>query len=151
MALIDTITNDMKDAMRAREEVRVRALKNIRAAFIEALKVDGSQTLSDDKALAVLRSIAKKRIEAITQYVDGGREDLADDERAELIVIEAYLPKLADEATVRAWVADAIAAVGATGPKDMGKVMGKLNGEHKGEFDGGLGSSVVKELLGAMG
>jgi hypothetical protein len=151
MALIDTITNDMKDAMRAREEVRVRALKNIRAAFIEALKVDGSQTLSDDKALAVLRSIAKKRIEAITQYVDGGREDLADDERAELTVIEGYLPKLADEATVRAWVADAIAAVGATGPKDMGKVMGKLNGEHKGEFDGGLGSSVVKELLAAMG
>jgi uncharacterized protein YqeY len=151
MALIDTITNDMKDAMRAREEVRVRALKNIRAAFIEALKVDGSQTLSDDKALAVLRSIAKKRIEAITQYVDGGREDLADDERAELTVIEGYLPKLADEATVRAWVADAIAAVGAAGPKDMGKVMGKLNAEHKGEFDGGLGSSVVKELLAAMG
>jgi uncharacterized protein YqeY len=151
MPLIDTITNDLKEAMKAREEGRLRAIKNIRAAFIEALKVDGSATLSDEQALAVLRIQAKRRVESITQYRAAGRDDLAVDEEVELAVINGYLPSLADEATTRAWVAEAIAAVGAAGPRDMGKVMGHLTANHKGEYDSGKASGLVKEALAALG
>ncbi|MFM2161663.1 MAG: hypothetical protein RLZZ383_1175 [Pseudomonadota bacterium] len=151
MALIDTINADLKDAMKARDAARTNAIRNIRSAFLEALKVDGKETLTDEQAITVLRGLSKRRAESITAYDAAGRPEMADAERAELAVIEAYLPQLADEATVTGWVEAAIAATGATGPKDMGKVMGKLNAEHKGTFDGGLASAVVKARLAALG
>lgn len=147
MPIVDTVSSQMKDAMKAKDKERLTALRGIRAALIEAMKADGSETLSDDAAVEIMRRLAKQRKDSISEYDKAGRDDLADAERAELAVIEEYLPKLADEATTRAWVAEAIAATGASSMADMGKVMGKLMGAHKGELDGGLANRIVKEKL----
>lgn len=147
MGLVEQVSADIKAAMLAQDKARTTALRNIRAAFIEALKTDGAATLSDDAAVGVLRTLAKRRKESIDAYVGGGREDLASEERAELAVINGYLPQQADEATTRAWIADAIAEVGATSVKEMGKVMGALTKAHGDVVDKGLASRLVKELL----
>ena len=147
MPIIDDVTSQMKDAMRAKDKIRLTALRGIRAAFIEALKADGSETLADEKCIPILRRLEKQRKESIAAYEAGGREDLAAPERGELAVIEDFLPSLADEATTTTWVQTAIEAAGATGPQDMGKVMGALMREHKGEVDGGLAKNVALKLL----
>lgn len=147
MGLLEQVSDELKAAMRAKDKVRLGALKNIRAAFIEALKEDGAETLADEKALGILRRIAKQRRESIDAYRDGGREDLVEAEAAELAVVEAFLPQLADEATTRAWVQEAIAQTGASAPADMGKVMGALMGAHKDELDGKLANRIVRESL----
>ena len=147
MPIIDDVTAQMKEAMRAKDKLRLTALRGIRAAFIEALKADGSETLADEKCIPILRRLEKQRKESISAYEAGGREDLAEPERGELAVIEAFLPSLADEATTTGWVQAAIEASGAAGPQDMGKVMGALMREHKGEVDGGLAKDVALKLL----
>jgi hypothetical protein len=147
MSLVDQITQDIKDAMKARDAARTAALRNIRAGFIEAMKVDGATTLADDKALVVLRTLAKRRKESIDAYAAGGRDDLVADEAAELAVIEAYLPKQADADQTRVWAIEAIAAIGATTPKEMGKVMAALGEAHGDLVDKGMASRIVKELL----
>lgn len=147
MGLVEQVSADLKDAMRAQDKGRTTALRNLRAAFIEALKVDGAATLTEDAALTVIRQQAKRRQESIDAYTAGGREDLVAEERAELDVLQAYLPQLADEATLRGWIAAAIAQTGAASPKEMGKVMGALTAAHKGEYDGALASRIVKESL----
>ena len=147
MPIIDDVTVQMKEAMRAKDKLRLTALRSIRAAFIEALKADGSETLPDEKCIPILRRLEKQRKESISAYEAGGREDLAGPERGELAVIEAFLPSLADESTTTAWVQAAIEASGAAGPQDMGKVMGALMREHKGEVDGGLAKDVALKLL----
>lgn len=148
MTIVETVSAQMKDAMRARDKARVTALRGIRAAFLTEIKAEGGRdTLTDDEAVAVLRKLAKQRQESIEAYAAGGREEMAEAERAELAVVEAFLPKLADEATTRAWVRQAVAATGATGLSDMGKVMGKLMAAHKAELDGKLASRLVREAL----
>jgi len=147
MAIVDEVSAQIKDAMRAKDKPRTSALRNIRAAFIEALKAEGSESLSDEEAVAVLTRLAKQRRESIEAYDSAGRDDLAASEKAELAVIEQWLPTLADEATTRAWVAEAVAATGASSPSDMGKVMGRLMGSHKGEIDGKLANRLVREAL----
>ena len=147
MAIIDEVSEQMKASMRARDKPRTASLRNIRAAFIEALKADGADTLADAAAIAILTRLAKQRRESITAYEAGGRDDLVAAERAELEIIEAWLPKMADEATVKGWVAEAVAATGASAPSDMGKVMGALMKAHKGEFDGKLGNQLVRAAL----
>ena len=147
MPIIDDVTSQMKDAMRAKDKVRLAALRGIRAAFIEALKADGADTLSDEKCIPILRRLEKQRKESIAAYEAGGREDLAAPERGELTVIEGFLPSLADEATTTVWVQAAIDSAGASGPQDMGKVMGALMRAHKGEVDGGLAKDVALKLL----
>jgi len=147
MGILEQVSEQMKDAMRAKDKVRLSGLKGIRAAFIEALKEDGSDELSDDRAVTILRRLAKQRRESITAYEEGGRDDLVEQEKGELAVIEAFLPTLADEATTRAWVDEAIAKTGASSPADMGKVMGALMGAHKDELDGGLANRIVREKL----
>lgn len=149
MSIEQQVTEEMKVAMRAKDKARLTALKGIRAAFIEALKEDGSESLADDKATPILRRLAKQRRESIEAYEQGGRTDLAAQERAELEVIDAFLPSLADEETTRAWVAEAIASTGASSPSDMGRVMGALMGAHRGELDGKLANRLVRELLGS--
>lgn len=148
MGLLEQVSADIKSAMLAQDKVRTAALRNIRAAFIEALKADGSTDLSDAAALGVLRTLAKRRKESIDAYVAGGREDLVAEERADLAVIEGYLPQQADEATTRGWITAAIAASGASSVKDMGRVMGALTKAHGDALDKGLASRLVKELLG---
>lgn len=147
MGIYDDVSEGIKEAMKARDKERTNALRNIRAGFIAALKEDNSQTLSDEAALAVLRRLAKQRLESIEAYTAGGREDLAEPERAELKIIEGFLPTLANEATTRAWVEAAIASVGATSKKEMGKVIGALMKAHKDEVDGKLANKIAGELL----
>lgn len=147
MAIQDDVTAQMKEAMRAHDPARTNALRNIRAAFLNEMKKDNSKSLDDETCTAILRRLEKQRKESIDAYEKGGRTELAEAERAELAVIEQYLPKLADEATTRRWVEEAIAASGAKAPADLGKVMGALMKGHKGELDGGLANRIAKELL----
>ena len=147
MAIYDDITTEMKAAMRAKDKPRLTTIRNIRSAFINKRKESNADTLSDDQCVAVLRQLAKQRKDSVQSYTAAGREDLAAIEAAELAVIEVYLPKLADEATTRAWVQEAIAAAGATEPRHVGKVMGQLMRAHRGEIDGGLAKRLVAAML----
>ena len=147
MAIVDDVTQQMKDAMRAKDKVRLGALRGMRSAFIEAMKADGSDTLADDKSIAILRRLEKQRRESIEAFESGGRQELAEVEKAELAVIEAFLPSLADEATTTQWVEAAIAKSGAAGPGDMGRVMGAIMAAHKGEVDGRMAKDIALRLL----
>ena len=147
MSLADDVMVELKAAMRAREKVRIGALRSIKASIIEALKSDGSESLSEDQEQKILRRLAKQRREAIDAFSDAGRDDAAEQERAELEVIEGFLPKMADEAQTRAWVDEAISATGAASPSDMGKVMGALMKDHRAVLDAGLANTIVRERL----
>ena len=149
MPIFETVSEQLKEAMKAQDKVRVTGLRGIRAAFIEAMKVDNSTAVPDDKAEEILRRLAKQRKESIEAYTAGNRTDLVAEEERELRVIEAFLPQVADEATTRQWVRDAIAASGATSQKDIGKTMAALMGAHKGQLDGKLANRIVRELLPA--
>jgi len=148
MGLVETVAAQMKEAMKAKNAARLGALRNIRAAFLTEMKKDGSETLDEAASIAVLRRLAKQRQESIDAFTQAGRADRADEERAELAVIESFLPRLADASTTRGWVEAAIAASGASGPKELGKVMGALMKAHKGDVDGDLARRIASELLG---
>lgn len=147
MSLVDQIAADLKQSMLARDTSRTTGLRMIRAAFIEAEK-EGKGALTDERCLESLRRLKKQREDSIQSYEGAGRADLADVERAELTIIEAYLPKLADEATTLGWVREAIASAGATSAKEMGKVMGVLMKAHKADIDGGLARTLIERELG---
>jgi hypothetical protein len=148
MGRVETVTAQMKDAMKAKDAARLGALRNIRAAFLVEMKKDGSETLDDATSIAVLRRLAKQRQESIDAFTQANRPERVAEERAELAVIEEFLPRLADEATTRAWVKEAIAASGAASAKELGKVMGALMKAHKGDVDGDLARRLAAELLG---
>ena len=137
----------MKDALRAKDKLRLGTLRSVRAGFLNELKKDNSETLSDDACLAILRRLEKQRKESIEAFEAGGREEMAAKESAELAVIQEFLPSLAGEALTKTWVEEAIAASGAAAPGDMGKVMGALMKAHKGDVDGNLAKKVAQELL----
>jgi len=147
MAIVDDVTNQMKDAMRAKDTVRLATLRSMRTAFLNEMKKDGSDTVSDEVCEALLRKLEKQRKESIEAFAKGGREEMAETERAELAVIQEFLPQLADAAQTRAWVEAAIAESGASGPREMGKVMGALMKAHKADIDGNLAREIVQELL----
>jgi hypothetical protein len=147
VGIFDEATLGMQAARKAKDEVRLTALRAIRAAFLLEMKKDNATTLSDEVCIGVLRKLEKQRHESIEAFEAAGRADRAATERAELAVIESFLPRLADEATTRAWVQEAIAASGATGARELGKVMGALMKVHKGEVDGNLARKLASELL----
>ena len=150
MSLKDQIFSDLKEAMKSKEQDKLRVLRSLKAKMMEkeiAERSGGEATLTDEQALQVLTKAAKQRKESIDQFVQGGREDLAENERVELAIIEAYLPEMMSEEEVRAIVKQKIQAMGANGPQDMGKVMGPLMGQLKGKADGSLVSRLVKEEL----
>ncbi len=147
MPIVDDVTAQLKDAMKAKDERRLAALRSMRTAFLNEMKKDGSDAISDEVCVELLRKLAKQRKESIEAFSKGGREEMAEAERAELAVLEEFLPSLADEAQTRAWVEAAISESGASGPKDMGRVMGLLMKAHKGEIDGGLARGLVQERL----
>lgn len=147
MALVDDVSQQMKDALRAKETTRLAALRGIRAAFLNEMKKDGAESLPDATAIAVLRKLEKQRKESIEAFETGGRADRADEERAELAVVQTFLPSLADEATTRAWVTTAIEESGASAPGDVGRVMGAVMKAHKGDVDGNLARKIAQELL----
>jgi uncharacterized protein YqeY len=149
MPIFDDVNNQMKDALRAQQKLRLQALRNIRAAFLLRLKEDGPQTVSDEECVPILRRLEKQRKESIEAFDGAGRTEQAASERAELEIILGFLPKQADEATVRTWVESAIAESGAKSQKDLGRVMGALMKAHKGEMDGNLARKLATELLPA--
>jgi uncharacterized protein YqeY len=147
MGIEQTVSERLAVAMKARDAGRVAALRGIRAAFLNEMKKDNAKTLADEISVEVLRRLAKQRRESIEAFDGAGRPERAAEERAELAVIEEFLPQLADEAATRAWVQEAIAASGAAAPGDVGKVMGALMKAHKGEVDGQLARRLAQELL----
>jgi uncharacterized protein YqeY len=148
MSLMDQVSAELKKAMLAKDAPRTTGLRMIRAAFIE-LEKEGKGEVTEDRCLDALKRLKKQRIDSITSYEAAKREDLAEVERAELAVIETFLPKQADEATTRAWVKEAIAASGATSPKEMGKAMGVLMKAHKDDIDAGLARKLLEQELSA--
>lgn len=148
MTIQETVKEKMKDAMRAKEEVRVRVLRGLMAAFTNELVTLGKtpqDALSDEESLVVITRASKQRKDAIDQFIKGGREDLADDEKAELAVIEEFLPELMSEEEIKKVVDAKKAEMGVTDKSQMGQFMGAVMGELKGKADGQLVKKVVDE------
>ena len=148
MNLFDQISADIKTAMLAREKVRLEALRGIKKEFLEAKTAPGAGgELSDDAAMQILIKLAKQRRESAQIYAENNRPELAENELAEMAVIEEYLPKALSPEELQAEVKAIIAEVGATGPKDMGKVMGTATKKLAGRADGKAISALVRQLL----
>lgn len=147
MSIFETVSSQMKDALKAGDKIRLSTLRGVRAALLNRMKEDGSDSVSDEECIALLRRLEKQRRESIDAFENAGRDEQAAAERAELEIIGSFLPSLADEATTRAWVQEAIAASGAAAPGDAGRVMGALMKAHRGEVDGGLAKRLAAELL----
>lgn len=146
MSLKQQLTDDMKAAMKAGEKERLGVIRLVNAA-IKQKEVDERVELDDAAVLAVLEKMVKQRKDSVSQYEGAGREDLAAIERAEIAVIETYLPAKLDEAAILAAIDEAIAATGASGPADIGKLMGVLKPKLAGQADMGLVSKLVKQKL----
>jgi uncharacterized protein YqeY len=148
MDLFDTISSDIKTAMLARDKVALEALRGIKKELIEAKTAKGSDgTLADDLAVKILQKMVKQRKESAQIFTEQGRPELAENELAEVKVIERYLPAQMSEADLETAIAGIIAEVGASGPQDMGKVMGVASKQLAGKTEGKLISVKVKELL----
>ncbi|MGJ4803502.1 GatB/YqeY domain-containing protein [Luteimonas sp. SDU82] len=146
MTLKQQLTDDMKAAMKAGEKDRLGVIRLINAA-IKQREVDERIQLDDAAVLAVLEKMLKQRKDSVTQFEAAGRDDLVAIERAEIEVIQAYLPAQLDEAQIAAAIDSAIAQTGASGPADMGKLMGVLKPALAGQADMGLVSKLVKQKL----
>ncbi|CAQ44041.1 GatB/YqeY domain-containing protein [Stenotrophomonas maltophilia] len=146
MSMKQQLTEDMKAAMKAGEKHKLGVIRLINAA-IKQREVDERIELDDTAVIAVLDKMVKQRKDSVSQYEAANREDLAEIERAEIVVIEAYLPAKMDEAEIVAAIQAAIAETGASGPADMGKLMGALKPKLAGQADMGLVSKLVKQLL----
>jgi uncharacterized protein YqeY len=140
------LTDDMKAAMKAGEKDKLGVIRLINAA-IKQKEVDERIELDDTAVIAVLDKMVKQRKDSVSQYEAANREDLAAIERAEIVVIEAYLPAKMGEAEIAAAIQAAIAETGATGPADMGKLMGALKPRLAGQADMGVVSKLVKQAL----
>jgi hypothetical protein len=144
--LLARLEQEVKDAMRARDAVKRDTLRMVLSS-IKAVAIDQNCAASDADVVAALLHAQKTRRESIEQFEKGGRADLADAERAELAVLEPYLPAQLGEAEVRAAAAAVVAELGASSKKDLGRVMKALLARHKGALDGKLASRIVGELL----
>lgn len=146
--LFDQISNDIKEAMKARDKVRLEALRNIKKVFIEAKTTPGANdTLEDAQALKILQKLAKQGHDSADLYTSQNRPDLAEEEMAQVSVIESYLPKQMSEEEIEAVVKEIIAQTGAQSMKEMGKVMGIASKQLAGKADGKKISEIVKKLL----
>lgn len=147
MSLAEQISQDIKQAMLAKEKEKLAALRAIKSALLLEGAKDGSGEVSDETALSIIQKLVKQRKDASTIFKEQGRDDLAKDEDDQIAVLSVYLPAQMGEDEVRQVVKDTIAQVGAAGPQDMGKVMGPVMGKLKGKADGKLISALVKEEL----
>jgi len=151
MSLFETINTEIASAMKARDRVRLEALKGIKKEFIEAKTAPGAGgELPDDKATAILVKMAKQRRESAAIYLENGRKELADGELAEMAVIEEFLPKALSPEELEAEIRNIIARTGAASPKDMGKVMGVATKSLAGRADGKEISAKVREILASL-
>jgi uncharacterized protein len=147
----DKISQALKDAMRAKDEVKTTTLRMVNAAIkqkdIDVARARGDQHISQDEVLNLLQSLIKSRRESIELYKQGGRQDLVDKEGTEIGVIEQFLPKQMNEEETRAVIRDLVASLGATSVKDMGKVMAVLKSNYAGQLDMSKASAAVKDVL----
>ena len=149
MEMFDRISNDIKDAMKAKDKVRLETLRNIKKVFLEAKTAPGANdTLTDEAAMKIMQKLVKQGKDSATLYTEQGRADLAEAELAQGAVIETYLPKQMSAEELETALKAIIAEVGAEGPKDMGKVMGTATKKLAGLAEGRAISAKVKELLG---
>ena len=149
MSLIQTIDQDIKQAMLAKNDVKLRGLRAIKSALLLARTEKGaSEDITEETEIKVLQKLIKQRNESADIYKAQNREDLYKVEAEEMEVISVYLPKQMERGDVEVYLKDLISRVGATSVKDMGKVMGAANKELAGKADGRTISEVVKQLLG---
>ena len=146
-SLRDRLRDDLKDAMRARDAVRRDTIRLVEAAIKNAEIEKRGSELSEQDVQAILQRQVKQRQDSIEQYEQANRSDLADAERAEIAVIEAYLPRQMSREQIEAAARAAIEQLGASGPGDRGKVMGRLMAELRGKADGAQVNAVVSDLL----
>ncbi|MEV4778611.1 GatB/YqeY domain-containing protein [Burkholderia sp. LMU1-1-1.1] len=146
MGLREQITEDMKNAMRAKEASRLATIRLI-LAEIKRKEVDERIEVNDEQTVAIVEKMIKQRKDSITQFEAGGRQDLADIEKAELVVLTAYMPAGLSDEEIAAEVTAAVAASGAAGPQDMGKVMAIVKPKLAGRADMTVVSALVKKAL----
>ena len=146
MSLKAQITEDMKTAMKAGDKDRLKVVRLMLAA-VKQVEVDTRKDLTDDDVIAILTKMVKQRRDSVEQYTNAGRTDLAEQEEAEIAIIEHYLPEQLSTEEIAAIIDEVIAATGASGPQDMGKVMGQLKGKLAGRADMGAASALVKQKL----
>ena len=146
MGLREQVTEDMKAAMRAKETVKLGTIRLL-LAEIKRKEVDERIEVSDEQTVAIVEKMIKQRKDSITQFEAGGRADLADIEKAELAVLTGYMPAGLSDEEVAAEVAAAVAASGAAGPQDMGKVMAIVKPKLAGRADMTVVSALVKKAL----
>ena len=146
MGLREQITEDMKNAMRAKEATRLATIRLI-LAEIKRKEVDERIEVNDEQTVAIVEKMIKQRKDSITQFEAGNRQDLADIEKAELVVLTAYMPAGLSDDEIAAEVAAAVAASGAAGPQDMGKVMAIVKPKLAGRADMTVVSALVKKAL----
>ena len=148
MSLFEQISEDIKAAMKARDKVALETLRNVKKVFLEAKTAPGANdTLSDEDALKLMQKLVKQGKDAAQIYVGQNRQDLADEELAQVAVIERYLPKMLSAEELEVAVKQIIEAVGATSMKDMGKVMGTATKQLAGKAEGRAINEMVKKLL----
>jgi hypothetical protein len=150
MALEQQIQKDIMEAMKAHDNVRLNAVRGIKSEILLAKTAGAVHELSDADVLKIIQKLVKQRKESAELYTQGNRPELAENELAEARFMEAYLPKALSEEEVRTILKDLVAEVGATGPKDMGKVMGAATKKLAGQADGRLISTIVKEILSSL-
>lgn len=146
MSLFDTLQQDMKQALKNKDQLKLSTIRLILSSVSYARIAKGSE-LTDDEVMAVISREAKGRRETIESAIRGGREDIAEREKAELDILQTYLPEQLDEAEIETIVRQIISEVGAVDLKDRGKVMGPLMQKVKGRADGRLVSQVVEKVL----
>lgn len=148
MAILNDINSDLKEAMRAREEFRLSTLRMLSAALKnKKIELGNKNELTDDEIIGVLKTEAKKRRDSAAIYEEGGRPELAEKEKAEIEIINKYLPEMMSEADLEKIARDLVASMGEVGPGDFGRVMGALMARVKGKADGALVNQVLKKVL----
>lgn len=149
MALEQQVQKDIMAAMKAKDQVRLNAVRSIKSAILLARTAEGaSGELTDGDIVKLIQKLAKQRKEAAEQYAAAGRQELADNELAEAEVLGGYLPKQLSPEELEAKLREIVAEVGATAPKDMGRVMGVATKRLAGLADGKAVSEAVRKLLG---
>ena len=146
MATLDTLRDDMKSAMRGGDKFRLGVIRLVMAA-VKQREVDERISLEEADVRALIEKMIKQRRDAITQFSEGGREDLADKERNEVEILEGYLPKAMSAEEIEALVAAAVEATGAASMRDMGRVMGEVKSRATGRLDMAVASDLVKRRL----
>ncbi len=150
MGLDEKITEELKKAIKESDKVRMDALRSIRAGLLELKKSGLNREITEEDEIKILKSLVKKRKEAIELYEKGGRQDLAEKERQEMEIIKQFLPAEIGEDEIRNFLNNLIQELGAKSISDLGKIMGRAMKDLKGKADGSLVQKIARELLSQL-